>query len=175
MHKMLCRFGCMNASSPAKQVNSFMMDGIDPYQSPNASCSQEDAAISKGSYSAERCPNCLAEVTFWTALKQATPFRFKCPRCGSRCRVRTAFMPLIFVGVSCGALLGVLAVGLGAMVFGFMVLLPAVPLLVAAWIALEVWTFLYIKRRGRFVLMRTGEQLHAPEPAAGSVSNGSLP
>jgi len=134
-----------------------MTDGMNPYQSPTASSSQEDAAIGEGSCSAQRCPSCLAEVTFWTALKQGTPFRFKCPRCGSKCRVYTSFMPFIFVGVCCGTLLGVLAVGLGVMTLGLIVLLPAVPLFVAMWIALEMWTYRYIKRRGRFVLMRTGE------------------
>src|SRR5882672_11688083 len=117
---------------------------MNPYQSPMASCSQEDAALGEGCYSAHKCPQCRSEVTFWIALKQLTPFRFKCPHCRLRCRVCTPYMPLIFIGVCSAALLGALGVGLGIIHYGFITLSLAMPLLIALWIGLEVLTHRYI-------------------------------
>ncbi len=148
------------------------MDTENPYQSPMASSSEDSNGNSDASYSAETCPNCDADVTFWVALKQPTPFWFTCARCRSKYRVQTPFMRLVFVAVVCVGSLFVFAVYLAIERLGFVVLVACVPILVAAWFALELWTYRYIKRRGTFVQMRTGKRTRAPESAAGPVVNG---
>lgn len=44
-----------------------------------------------------KCENCGSDFTFWMALKQGTPFRFKCSKCKARYKVSTPRMKLIFL------------------------------------------------------------------------------
>jgi hypothetical protein len=147
------------------------MDDENPYRSPSVSSLESDSSRSRLSYPAERCPGCNAKVTFWMALKQGTPFRFQCGRCGSKYRVHTPFMSFVFVGVCCAIFLLIVSVYLAVVMLGIAFLIPCMPVLIAAWIALEVWTHRYIIRKGRLVPMDTREPLHAPDPAAVPKSN----
>lgn len=125
-----------------------------------------DVAGGEGIYSARSCPNCLAEVTFWAALKQYTPFRFKCPHCKESYRIHTPRMALMFCAVICGTILYALGICIGVLIFGSLVLLAAVPLFMAAWIALEIWSHQYIKCHGNLTHIYTGEQEIERRPKA---------
>ena len=130
------------------------MNELNPYEPPTALSGIPDG---RPYHSAQRCPSCSAEVTFWMALKMTTPFYFTCGCCGSRCRVHTPFMALIFVVITLAAVVMVGAIVAAAFLIGPLVLLPAIPLLIVVWIALEWWTHQYITRHGRFVPVSTGK------------------
>ena len=127
------------------------MDAVNPYEPPSVTCKPEGTARGAESFDARNCPCCLVEVTFWAALKQGTPFRYKCPQCRSTFRIQTPCMPLILTNVCFVVFLAVLGVWLGMVKYGLVVLVPAVPLLVTAWIALEIWWHGFLTRSGRFV------------------------
>jgi hypothetical protein len=91
------------------------------------------------------------------ALKQATPFYFTCGCCGSKCRVHTPFMSLIFIGLILATVVMIGAIVAATFLVGQLVLLPAIPLLFVALVALEFGTHQYITRHGRFVSLSTGK------------------
>lgn len=86
------------------------MGEVNPYQSPLPFLPEIDVPQDHVSYPAARCPTCNVQVTFGEALKQGTPFRFKCSRCQTKFRVVAPRMPLIFVSVCFVSLLLALAV-----------------------------------------------------------------
>jgi hypothetical protein len=133
------------------------MEKLNPYQSPIVSCLEDESPQSIASHSAEKCPDCNADVTLRMAIKQPTPFRFQCAQCHARFRVRTPFMRLIYVAFCCMIVLLLLVVGVGIRQSGLLILVPGVPLLATVWIALELWTYRYIKRRGTFMPIYDGE------------------
>jgi len=139
------------------------MNAVNPYQSPMVPSSENEERRPEVSYPAHTCPKCSADVTFWMGMKQSTPFRFKCDRCKSQYNVQTPFMGLIFAGTICATSLFVFAVCIGVWKLGIKILLPSVPLWLAAWVAMELLMHSYVKRRGRFVARAVGEPEHATE------------
>lgn len=96
------------------------------------------------------CKNCNAEITFLMALKQLSPFRFKCSACKAKYKVSTPGMMAIFVGVV-GLSFG-LAVGLCNVTetLGVRFTIPYIAFIIGVWLVLEAWTHKYISRRGTF-------------------------
>jgi heme A synthase len=97
-----------------------------------------------------KCKNCNAEITFLMALKQLSPFRFKCSTCKAKYNVSTPGMMAIFVGVV-GLSFG-LAFGLRAVTEtpGVMLTIPYLAFIICVWLGLEAWIHKYISRRGTF-------------------------
>ena len=148
------------------------MNQDNPYQAPKEiGWEQEDSAGGEF-YPATKCPNCNADVTFGMALKQPTPFRLKCSCCGCKYRLQTPFMRLIAVAVSPGVILLPSMPLLGALWLGFWSLCFSIPILIAAWLALEWATYRYILRRGRFTPLsaRSGAFSSTERASAGKLA-----
>ncbi|HUG66412.1 MAG TPA: hypothetical protein VMM76_01595 [Pirellulaceae bacterium] len=65
-------------------------------------------------------------------------------------------MPLIFVGVVLAVIMLGFAVVVGFVWIGlWFVALFVIPFVILGWTALELWTYWYILRNGRFVLLST--------------------
>jgi hypothetical protein len=110
-----------------------------------------------------KCDNCKSEITFWMALKQPTPFRFKCSRCKAKYRVSTPRMKTILVGVVVlfvGLTLGLL---FGTDELGFVFAIPFFFFMVGVWLMLEAWTHKYISNHGVFTKTGITEQKHEPD------------
>ena len=95
-----------------------------------------------------KCEICNTEITFWMALKQPTPFRFKCSNCKTKYRVSTPRMKAVFV-VMCVLFFGFgLGLALAAHHFGIIYAAPLLIPMIVIWFALELWTHHCISARG---------------------------
>lgn len=105
-----------------------------------------------------KCPECSAEITFWMALKQPTPFRFKCSKCKAKYAVSTPRMVSITIGIA--AIFIVLTVGLleGTDEFGAIFFVPFFLLMLGLWLALEVWLQKYISKFGTLTMVGSTKQ-----------------
>ena len=111
------------------------------------------------------CPHCDTEITFWTALKQPTPFRFKCSKCKTKYTVAAPHVRgITFGAVLCGILLGFgffLTFMLGAFFFYTFFVFA-----VGIWLTLELWSLKYIARFGTLTIIRlTGQDESAKKRA----------
>ncbi len=104
-----------------------------------------------------KCENCGSDFTFWMALKQGTPFRFKCSKCKARYKVSTPRMKLIFcvlfmlsIGLSIG-------VGFGAANLGDVLLIPFFFFMIGSWLLFEILIYRYISTHGTFTRIGISE------------------
>lgn len=110
-----------------------------------------------------KCANCGFEFTFWVSLKQPSPFRYRCPCCKTRYRVRMPCMKSIVCGVV--LLFACLTFGLlyGSETHGILFFAPFLILMIAIWLSLEFWTHNYIARNGQFTqISKDTEQADQP-------------
>ena len=99
-----------------------------------------------------KCENCGSDITFWMALKQVTPFRFKCSKCKARYKVSTPHMKLIFC-VLCGLSIGF---GFGAANLGDF--LSFFFILIGSGLIFEILIHRYISAHGTFTRIGITEQ-----------------
>jgi hypothetical protein len=132
------------------------MEIVNPYQPPMTDSGSVPASLADGYFSARECPCCRSRFTFWTALRQITPFRLKCPRCKLVCRIITPGMASIAIAVTIGSALCTVGVCLATAKFGLMGLLPTASLWGGIYVLIEWWTHQYITQKGRLVPIRFG-------------------
>jgi hypothetical protein len=119
-----------------------------PYEPPVVSCRPEEA-----DYPADRCPKFGIPYTFWQAVRQMTPFDFRCTRCRTRIHIRTPHMAFLYsVGMALIIVPGLIGGGLGLWFDDLSFLAISVLALVPVWLALEAITYRMIRAYGRFSL-----------------------
>ena len=136
------------------------MDSENPYRAPGYS--QKDEEEEKPGSSAQQCPHCLIDVTFWAALKMPTPFLFKCSGCESTFRVESPFMRLIVTIAVVGAGAQLAGVFFCVERFGAISLAATLPVLIGSYCGLEVWLYRYIMRHGRFIALDADDEGSPP-------------
>ena len=101
-----------------------------------------------------KCEKCGAEMTFWSALNQLTPFRFKCSNCKTKYRAILPYMKIrTFVFCVLFVLLGVL-LSIGTEVFGIVFLALFLLLMLVILIAEEFAMYRAISQKGKLVLIQ---------------------
>jgi hypothetical protein len=98
-----------------------------------------------------RCENCQAEITFFMALRQAMPHRFRCLKCGARYRVQAPRLGIILLGIIVvfAALVYQFASGMAA--HGPSFILPFMIFATLIWLGFEFLLHRHITRNGKLV------------------------
>jgi hypothetical protein len=107
-----------------------------------------------------KCENCNTEITFLMALRQPTPFRFKCSKCKARYRVSAPYMKAITIGVIIVFATLTFGLWIGAKNFGIVFAGPFAVLMVGIWLMLEIWTCKYISTQGTLTRIVSTELGH---------------
>ena len=124
---------------------------VNPYQSPQSEAGE--AADRDESFVPSRCPNCHSPVTFWVAVRQAVPFRFRCPTCRAQFAVQApGLLPIsafVFVGMF-------FAGGVASAALFYVGASPGwlIPFLILGYAAIEWGLHRYIQHRGEFRTLR---------------------
>lgn len=101
------------------------------------------------------CQNCEAEITFMTALKQPTPYRFKCSECKTRHKVSTPRMGIILIGIVILFATLTLFLIIGGEELGTVFEAPFLIFILGLWVVVEVFMHKYMSKNS--VLTRIDE------------------
>ncbi|HNY64006.1 MAG TPA: hypothetical protein PKM41_01125 [Deltaproteobacteria bacterium] len=100
-----------------------------------------------------RCENCQAELTFFMALRQAVPYRFRCFRCNARYRVRAPRLGLFLLGMTAAFVALAYEFATGMSEHGASYILPFMTVAVLVWLLFEYLLHRHIASNGRLVRM----------------------
>jgi hypothetical protein len=144
------------------------VDDVNPYQPPAVSWSRGDVPPDDRLRSALSCPHCHAEVTFWSSLKQINLFRYKCPQCRSKCKVRAPWLGLILLGMFGNGMLIVLASIAVFEITGSLAdaSVACAVLYIGGCSAVQLWWYRYFQQKGSLVALNAGEASETAEGAS---------
>ncbi len=112
-----------------------------------------------------KCMKCGEVCSFFTSIKQTTPFKYICPNCKTKYQLKTPWMKSIL----CGVILLFLSLTIGLLYggekYGFIFLIPYFILMVVTWLVLELWVHNYIAQKAQFseIKTKTGEEMQRSE------------
>ena len=130
-----------------------MSDESNPYRPP--AVPQTDAPPEFVERPATECPYCAFRVTFFQSLRQPTPFSFRCAQCGHKLKVRLRGpLKLGIYGFAVALMIAVGGTLLAVRQDRFWIPIAMLPVLVIAWLGLEVLTYRNLKANAKFLVRR---------------------
>lgn len=103
-----------------------------------------------------KCESCQSEITFFMALRQALPHRFRCPRCDARYRVKAPRLGLIVTGIIAIFAVLVYQFALGMSVHGPSFIIPFLIVTVMIWLVFEFLLHRHITLNGQLIRLDAG-------------------
>ena len=112
-----------------------------------------------------KCMKCGEVCSILTSIKQPTPFKYRCPSCKTKYRLKTPWMKSILLGISILFFSLTIALLFGSEKYGFIVFVPGFIIMVIIWLSLELWTHNYIAQKSQFTEIKKKTE---PEDALNS-------
>ncbi len=113
-----------------------------------------EAVIDDESCAADRCPHCGVPITFIAMLCQATPFRFRCLRCGERSAIKASGLVRVVIEIISFAIFTVITLPIIHFMYGVNALIGGLIATIFLFLFFEWYWYRRITQTGRLHAIR---------------------